>query len=90
MTPFARRAQAAHESAENASASSRTTGMTLPNISAAMRAPSVSTSSSSRKTSAAGARPFNAMSSSTPEPEQEPRLVGISSTAPASETPRRG
>ena len=40
--------------------------------------------------SAAGARPFNAISSKTPEPEQEPRLVGIIKMLPASETPCSG
>ena len=68
----------------------RRTGRGLPNISAATDAPRVRTSSASENTSAEGARPFNVMSSKTPEPEQEPRLVGIIKTLPASETPCSG
>jgi len=76
--------------AAKASAGRRRTGTTRPNISAATIAPRVSVSSGSEKISAAGARPAIASSSSTPDPEQEPRLVGIRTTAPASETPCRG
>src|SRR4029077_8691773 len=68
----------------------RKTGSGLPNISAATDAPRVRTSSASENTSAAGAHPFNAISSKTPEPEQEPRLVGIIKMLPASETPCSG
>src|SRR5208282_5211644 len=68
----------------------RKTGSGLPNISAATDAPRVRTSSASENTSAAGARPFNAISSKTPEPEQEPRLVGIIKMLPPSETPCSG
>jgi hypothetical protein len=84
------RADGVRATAANSGADRRNTGTVVPNIFAATSAPTVSTASSSRNTSAAGARPFSAMSSRTPEPEQEPRLVGITSTAPASETPCSG
>ncbi len=41
------------------------------------------TSSASEKISAAGALPVSARSSTTPDPEHDPRLVGIISTVPA-------
>ena len=74
----------------NTVGAARKTGSGLPNISAATDAPRVRTSSASENTSAAGARPFNAISSKTPEPEQEPRLVGIIKMLPASEAPCSG
>ena len=51
-------------------------GIVLPNISDAMIAPSVRTSSSSLKTSAASALPVSSMSRRTPDPVHEPRLCG--------------
>ena len=80
----------ADDKAAKAPSDRRMTGMRRPNISEATIAPSVSVSSGPEKTKAAGFRPERASSSSTPEPEQEPRLVGISTIAPASEAPCKG
>ena len=74
----------------NASALSRTTGTGRSNIRPAIMAPRVTTSSASRNTNAAGAMPFSARSSITPLPLHDPRVVGITSTFPASDCPQRG